>query len=62
MTSNNRAVLTKELDDALVTLDYLLFVNNMNKIDVKKFRMDQIDRQLNKMKELVYKAQNYLHS
>ena len=61
MTSNNRAVLSKELDDAIVTLDYLLFVNNMNKIDVKKFRVDQLDRQLTQMKELVYKAQNYLH-
>ena len=61
MTSKTRSSLTRELDDALVTLDYLLIMNKMNYIDDKQFRAHQLDKQIQNLKMLVSKAKNNLN-
>lgn len=61
MTSKTRSSLTRELDDALVTLDYLLVMNKMNYIDDKKFRAQQLDKQIQNLKMLVGKARKNIN-
>lgn len=61
MTSKTRSSLTRELDDALVTLDYLLVMNKMNYIDDKQFRAHQLDKQIRNMKTLIDRAKRNLN-
>ncbi len=61
MTSKTRSSLTRELDDALVTLDYLLVMNKMNYIDDKQFRAQQLDKQIQNLKMLVGKARKNIN-
>ena len=61
MTSNIRRQLNHELDEAMRQIEALCIKNGINRSDSKLDRAQEIDKQLNIMKQLVYKTRSQLN-
>ena len=61
MTSNTRERLNRELDQAMHQIEALCVKNGINRKGSKLNRAEELDRQLEIMKQLVHKTRSHLN-